>query len=84
MKSSNPAEVAPFSAGSDWFDDFRRCYNFQSLQLLDEAMSVDEKVSKGISSSDTEVNWRNYSLDWITNFDETDAYTKACLKGHIA
>lgn len=56
MKSSNPAEVAPFSAGSDWFDDFRHCYNFQSLQLLDEAMSVDEKVSKGISSSDTEVN----------------------------
>lgn len=63
MKSYNPAEVAPFSASGDWFGGFKHCYNFQSLQLLGKAGSADEKAPKGISSGDTEVNRRRYSLD---------------------
>lgn len=56
MQSSNPAEVASFSARKDCFGDFKHCYNFGSLQLLSDALSTHEKAPKGISTSDIQVN----------------------------
>lgn len=56
MKSSNPAEVASFSAGRDGFGDFKHCYNFGSLQLSSDALSTHEIAPQGVSTSDIQVN----------------------------
>lgn len=47
MKSSNPTKAALFSVSRGWFEGFKHCYNFQSFQLLGEALSAGKKATKG-------------------------------------
>jgi hypothetical protein len=44
-KSSNPAQVPPFSASSGWFSGFKHRYSFHSVKLSDEAASTDEEAA---------------------------------------
>lgn len=54
--------MAPFSAISCWFSDFKHHYDFQNLQLSGETTSADEKATNG-------------SLAVILNVIEKEGYT---------
>lgn len=68
QKSPNPTEVAPFSAFSGYFSDFRHHYNFQSLQLSDGSTTADEKATKEFSAVILKLIEEGYTSDQKLQF----------------
>lgn len=73
-KSPNTAEMASFGVSHGWCNDFKCCYNFQSLQLLSKVVKMDEIASSAEIQKVFEEG--GCILDLIFNFDETSIYYK--------
>jgi hypothetical protein len=76
-KSSNPAQVPPFSASSGWFSGFKHPYSFHNVKLSGEAASTDEEAADAFPPMLQKlIEEEGYTLDQIFNFDETGLYWK--------